>query len=73
MVFGAGGEYSISPHFSVRAEYRGLLYRMPNTNFAYYFPGKRLYTVTNAPAISLAYHFGSPSAKHREKSQWNSR
>ena len=71
MVFGAGGEYDISPHFSVRAEYRGLLYRMPNTNFAYYFPGNRLYTVTNMPAISLVYRFRSSSnPKQLARGQW---
>jgi opacity protein-like surface antigen len=63
IVFGAGGEYDVSRHFSIRAEYRGLLYRMPNTGFAYYFPSDRLYTVTNMPAISLVYRFRSSSDK----------
>jgi opacity protein-like surface antigen len=71
MVFGVGGEYDVSPHFSIRAEYRGLLYRMPNDNFAYYFPGNKLYTVTNMPAISLVYHFRpSSNQKHPANGQW---
>lgn len=58
IVFGMGGEYDVSPHFSVRAEYRGLLYRTPTGND---FPSKRLYTVTNMPAVSLVYRFHSSS------------
>jgi opacity protein-like surface antigen len=58
MVFGVGMEYNVSSHFSVRAEYRGLFYKGPD--FAIdngTFPQQRLFTVTNAPAISLVYHF----------------
>lgn len=66
VVFGAGGEYDLSPHFSVRAEYRGLLYRINNSTFAQYFPRDRLYTVTNVPALSLVYRFrSSEDRKHR--------
>jgi opacity protein-like surface antigen len=68
VVFGMGGEYDVSPHISVRAEYRGLFYRMPTGN---YFPSKRLYTVTNVPAISLVYRFRpSSNPKHLAKGQW---
>lgn len=71
IVFGMGGEYDVSPHFSVRAEYRGLLYRMPTTSYAFHFPSKRLYTVTNVPAISLVYRFRpSSNPKHLAKGQW---
>lgn len=71
IVFGMGGEYDVSPHVSIRAEYRGLFYRTPTGKD---FPARRLYTVTNVPAISLVYHFGSsPSLKHREKSEENSK
>lgn len=61
MVFGAGVEYSVSPHLSVRGEYRGLLYEGPNyqTYSTGNYPQQRLYTVTNVPAISLVYRFGS--------------
>jgi len=61
MVFGVGGEYDVSSHFSVRAEYRGLFYKMPDFAIDNGFPKQRLFTVTNMPAISLVYHFRSSS------------
>jgi opacity protein-like surface antigen len=66
MVFGAGTEYTVSRHLSVRAEYRGLLYEGPNyqTTTTGTFPQQRLFTVTNLPAISLVYHF-RPSSKEK--------
>lgn len=68
VVFGMGGEYDVSSHISIRAEYRGLFYRTPTGN---YFPSKRLYTVTNVPAISLVYHFRpSSDPKHLANGQW---
>ena len=57
MVFGVGGEYDVSRHFSIRAEYRGLFYKMPDFAIDNGFPKQRLFTVTNTPAISLVYHF----------------
>jgi len=57
MVFGIGGEYDVSRHFSVRAEYRGLFYKMPDFGIDNGFPKQRLFTVTNTPAISLVYRF----------------
>ncbi len=58
MVFGVGAEYDISRHFSVRAEYRGLFYKMPDFGIdSGGFPQQRLFTVTNVPAISLVYRF----------------
>jgi opacity protein-like surface antigen len=64
MVFGIGGEYDVSRHFSVRAEYRGLFYKMPDFAIDNGFPKQRLFTVTNTPAISLVYHF-RPSSKQK--------
>ena len=61
MVFGVGGEYDVSRHFSVRAEYRGLFYKMPDFGIDNGFPKQRLFSVTNVPAISLVYHFRSNS------------
>jgi opacity protein-like surface antigen len=75
MVFGAGTEYSVSRHLSVRAEYRGLLYRGPDYQVASAgnYPQQRLFTFTNVPAISLVYHFRSqpvkPSKEHLAKLQ----
>jgi opacity protein-like surface antigen len=57
MVFGIGGEYDVSRHFSVRAEYRGLFYKMPDFGIDNGFPKQRLFTVTNTPAISLVCRF----------------
>ena len=61
MVFGVGTEYDVSRHFSVRAEYRGLFYKMPDFAIDNGFPKQRLFSVTNTPAISLVYRFRSPS------------
>jgi len=57
MVFGAGMEYDVSRHLSVRAEYRGLFYKMPDFAIDNGFPKQRLFSVTNTPAISLVYRF----------------
>jgi|GEM_PF-5852970 len=60
MLFGVGGEYDLSRHLSLRAEYRGLFYKMPDFAIdSEGFPRQRLFTVTNTPAISLVYHFRS--------------
>lgn len=63
MVFGAGAEYDISRHFSVRAEYRGLFYKMPDFGIDNGFPKQRLFSVTNTPAISLVYRFKASGKK----------
>lgn len=63
MVFGTGMEYDVSRHLSVRAEYRGLFYKMPDFAIDNGFPKQRLFTVTNTPAISLVYHFKASSYK----------
>ncbi len=73
MVFGVGAEYDVSRHFSVRAEYRGLFYKMPRFSASTtVFPKQRLFSVTNVPAISLVYRFKSSSSqKHLAKDQSN--
>ena len=68
MVFGVGGEYDASRHFSVRAEYRGLFYKMPDFGIDNGFPKQRLFSVTNTPAISLVYHF-RPSSNQKQTSK----
>jgi opacity protein-like surface antigen len=65
MVFGVGGEYDVSRHFSVRAEYRGLFYKMPDFGIDNGFPKQRLFSVTNTPAISLVYRFRSSSNQNQ--------
>jgi opacity protein-like surface antigen len=59
IVFGAGVNYLLSDHISMRVEYRGLFYKNPD--FAYYsnteFPISKLFTATNEPAISIVYRF----------------
>ena len=71
MVFGVGAEYDVSSHLSVRAEYRGLFYKMPDFAIDNGFPKQRLFTVTNTPAISLVYHFKSHSSQQQTaKRQW---
>lgn len=72
MVFGVGAEYDVSRHFSVRTEYRGLFYKMPDFGIDNGFPKQRLFSVTNVPAISLVYRFRSPSSQtHLAKGQSN--
>lgn len=60
MVFGTGMEYDVSRHLSVRAEYRGLFYKMPDFAIDNGFPKQRLFSVTNTPTISLVYRFRGP-------------
>jgi len=73
MLFGAGTEFPISPHFSIRAEYRGLLYKGPKyqTSASGSYPQQRLLTLTSLPAISFVYNFKSPTFKKKaSKRQW---
>lgn len=62
-LFGAGIAYEISPSFDIRAEYRGLVTKVPNFGFG---SGAGSYNLTtnrwyqpwiSAPAIGVAYHF----------------
>ena len=54
-VFGAGFAYEISPSFDIRAEYRGLLVKVPN--FVDTQLSSNRWYVISAPTIGVAYHF----------------
>ena len=56
MVFGTGLEYKFGNRLGIRAEYRGLFYKGPDFA-AGVSTIQRLFTVTNAPSISLVYRF----------------
>jgi opacity protein-like surface antigen len=70
MVFGAGAEYDVSSHFSVRAEYRGLFYKMADFGIDNGFPKQRLFSVTNTPAISLVYRFRASAKRQRKQDHY---
>jgi hypothetical protein len=55
-----GIDYHFNPHFALRAEYRGLLYKYPD------FGGTvgRAVTITSQPTVSLVYQFNH---KHKGK------
>ena len=62
MIFGTGINYSLSRHWGLRAEYRGLFYKTPafsgfrqaNSDV----PTVKLFTITSEPTISVVYRFG---------------
>lgn len=58
-VFGSGIDLHLTQHLSLRAEYRGLLYKNPDfqTGAA---PYSRLMTLTSAPTLSVVYNFTHP-------------
>jgi len=59
IVFGAGVDYHFDPQWSLRAEYRGLLYKYPD-----YGQGlPKLITITSEPTVSLTYTFGKHTYK----------
>jgi opacity protein-like surface antigen len=63
MIFGVGMNYKLTSRLDLRAEYRGFFYKCPDFTLPPYpggssFPMTKLFTVTNAPAVSLVYHFG---------------
>lgn len=63
MIFGVGMNYKLTSLLDLRAEYRGFFYKCPDFTLPPYgggssFPMNKLFTVTNAPAVSLVYHFG---------------
>jgi len=62
MLFGVGMNCKLTNHLDFRAEYRGFFYKSPDFTLPPYdgsnFPMARLFTVTNAPAVSLVYRFG---------------
>jgi opacity protein-like surface antigen len=54
-MYGAGIAYEISPSFDIRAEYRGLVSKVPtfgNTQFT----TNKWYNIYN-PVVGVAYHF----------------
>ena len=53
--YGVGVAYQISPSFDIRAEYRGLIIKIPSFSL----PGARtgVYQNVNDPVIGIAYHF----------------
>jgi len=53
-IFGAGLEYHFDPQWSIRAEYRGQVYKFPDYGLGL----QKSVTVTNEPTISLTYTFG---------------
>ena len=54
-LYGAGVAYEISPSFDIRAEYRGVVTKVPTFGISQ-FDTKRWYNVYY-PAIGVAYHF----------------
>ncbi|MGA2352075.1 MAG: outer membrane beta-barrel protein [Terracidiphilus sp.] len=60
-IYGAGIAYEISPSFDIRAEYRGLVVKVPNFGLSSANSGIDLATNkwynVNEPVIGVAYHF----------------
>ena len=54
-VYGGGIAYEISPSFDIRAEYRGIVSKVPNFGVSI-FSTNRYYNINN-PVIGVAYHF----------------
>ncbi|MGC9157986.1 MAG: outer membrane beta-barrel protein [Terracidiphilus sp.] len=55
LMYGAGIAYEISPSFDIRAEYRGLVTKVPTFNDSQ-FTTNRWYNIFE-PAVGVAYHF----------------
>jgi opacity protein-like surface antigen len=76
MVFGVGVERDLNTHISFRAEYRGLFYKGPDYKnpsgplYLYAVP-QRLFTVTNAPTISLVYRFHGSKESNKKPPQFS--
>ena len=54
-IYGAGFAYEISPSFDIRAEFRGMVLKVPTMNDNQ-FTTNKWYNIYN-PAIGVAYHF----------------
>ncbi len=52
---GAGIAYELSPSFDIRAEYRGLITKVPTMDYTP-FATNKWYNIYN-PVIGVAYHF----------------
>jgi opacity protein-like surface antigen len=58
-IFGAGIAYEISPSFDIRAEYRGIITKVPTfgeTGAPANFTTNKWYQIYN-PVLGVAYHF----------------
>ncbi len=55
-LFGAGIAYEISPSFDIRAEYRGLVTKVPTFKDLYRLHHQQVVQIYN-PVIGVAYHF----------------
>jgi outer membrane immunogenic protein len=55
-LFGAGFAYEISPSFDIRAEYRGLVTKVPTFGNGTLFTTNRWW-LTSEPTVGVAYHF----------------
>jgi opacity protein-like surface antigen len=54
-IYGGGIAYEISPSFDIRAEFRGMVTKVPTFNYTL-FTTNKWYNIYN-PAIGVAYHF----------------
>ena len=54
-IYGAGFAYEISPSFDIRAEFRGMVLKVPTFNDTQ-FTTNKWYNIYN-PAVGVAYHF----------------
>jgi opacity protein-like surface antigen len=54
-IYGAGIAYEISPSFDIRAEYRGMITKVPTFGLSQ-FSTNKWYNIYN-PVIGVAYHF----------------
>ena len=55
-LFGAGVAYELSPSFDIRAQYRGLLVKVPDFGLPNTLSTRR-YEVISMPTVGVAYHF----------------
>lgn len=54
-LYGGGVDFAFSSHFGVRAQYRGVVYKVPNLSML--FPAQGLYTQTSEPMGGVFYRF----------------
>ena len=54
-VYGAGGDYAFTRHFSLRAEYRGYVYKAPDFNLTGL--NTNSWTHTAMPSAGIVFHF----------------
>jgi outer membrane immunogenic protein len=55
IVYGAGADFEVIPHISIRGEFRGYYLKAPNFGFDGLNTGK--YTMMAQPAIGVVFHF----------------